>query len=57
MGQYFVASWFAITLQFVFTNAFALVLHYLLANSIAIMISALINYFINDHWTFSVKKN
>jgi putative flippase GtrA len=56
MGQYFVASWFAITLQFVFTNAFALVLHYLLANSIAIMISALINYFINDRWTFSVKK-
>jgi putative flippase GtrA len=56
MGQYFIASLFSIALQFIFTNAFALVLHYLIANIIAIILAAIINYLVNDSWTFSSRK-
>jgi len=56
MGQYFIASLFSIALQFIFTNAFALLLHYLIANIIAIILAAIINYLVNDTWTFSIRK-
>ncbi|MCJ7663013.1 MAG: GtrA family protein [Desulfobacterales bacterium] len=56
MGQYFIASFFSIALQFIFTNALALLLHYLIANIIAIILAAIINYLVNDTWTFSLRK-
>jgi len=55
LGQYFVACWLSIVLQFVFTEILAHYLHYLVANLFAIGIAALVNYFANDAWTFAVK--
>ena len=56
LGQYFVACWFSILCQFVFTSIMVQFTHYLVANSVAIILSAVINYFLNDIWTFGVKK-
>lgn len=56
MGQYFVACWLAIVLQFVFTKIFAQFIHYLSANLISIVLAAIINYLINDSWTFAIRK-
>jgi len=55
LGQYFVACWLSIVLQFVFTKILAHYLHYLVANLFAIGIAALVNYLANDAWTFAVK--
>jgi dolichol-phosphate mannosyltransferase len=53
MGQYFAACWLAIILQFVFTKALAVFLHYLAANVSAIALASVVNYLMNDAWTFS----
>lgn len=57
MGQYFVACWLSIVLQFIFTKIFAHFIHYLIANIIAIALAAVINYLLNDSWAFAIKKS
>ena len=56
MGQYFVASWLSIVLQFLLTKIAAHFTHYLTANVLAIVIAAVVTYVLNDVWTFAVKR-
>lgn len=56
MGQYFLASWLSIVLQFSLTRLFARFIHYLIANIVAIILAAVVTYILNDVWTFSIKK-
>jgi dolichol-phosphate mannosyltransferase len=51
-GQYTIACWLGIGLQFVLTHAFAHQMHYLMANVLAIIIASVANFVVNDHWTF-----
>jgi putative flippase GtrA len=51
-GQYALASWVGILVQFVFTNLLVTRFHYLVANAIAIVIASVFNYLANDFWTF-----
>ena len=51
-GQYTLACWVGIALQFLFTNLLVLFLHYLPANLIAIVLASVFNYVVNDLWTF-----
>ncbi len=51
-GQYALACWVGIAVQFGLTNLFALFLHYMLANLIAVVIASLFNFVANDFWTF-----
>jgi putative flippase GtrA len=51
-GQYTIACWLGIALQFALTHAFASRMHYLLANVMAILIASVANFLLNDHWTF-----
>ena len=51
-GQYTIACWLGIALQFALTHAFTSHLHYLLANVLAIIIASIANFVLNDHWTF-----
>jgi len=52
MGQYFLASWLSIVLQFIATKIGAQFMHYLLANVIAIILAAVVTFLLNDVWTF-----
>lgn len=56
MGQYFVASWLSIVLQFIATKIAAQFMHYMLANVLAIILAAFVTFVLNDIWTFRVKK-
>lgn len=56
-AQYGVSCWLAIVLQIVFTNVLAAYIHYLLANVIAIALAAVLNYLINDAWTFGLERS
>ena len=56
MGQYFLASWLSMALQFVLTRIGARFVHYLVANVIAIVLAAIVTYVLNDVWTFAVRK-
>lgn len=51
-GQYALACWLGIALQFVFTNVLGVYLHYLAANLLAIALASTVNYLVNDIWTF-----
>lgn len=51
-AQYALACWVGIALQFLFTNILVLFLHYLPANFIAIAAASVVNYLVNDAWTF-----
>jgi dolichol-phosphate mannosyltransferase len=51
-GQYALACWVGIALQFMFTNILAAFLYYLAANLVAIVIASSFNYVVNDLWTF-----
>jgi putative flippase GtrA len=51
-GQYTVACWLGIALQFALTHVFASHMHYLAANVLAIVIASVANFVVNDHWTF-----
>lgn len=51
-GQYALACWIGIAVQFGLTNLLALFLHYLVANLIAVVIASLFNFVANDLWTF-----
>ena len=55
-GQYAVACWVGIAVQFGLTNLFALFLHYLLANLFAVVIASVFNFVANDFWTFGRHK-
>lgn len=52
LGQYALACWFGILLQFILTRALADAMHYLLAATLAIVLASVANYAINDLWTF-----
>lgn len=52
LGQYFVACWVAIALQFAITKILAVYIYYLAANVAAIVLSSIVNFFVNDAWTF-----
>ena len=56
MGQYFLASWLSIALQFVLTKTAARLVHYMVANIIAIVLAAIVTYLLNDVWTFALKR-
>jgi dolichol-phosphate mannosyltransferase len=56
MGQYFLASWLSIVLQFILTKIAAHFVHYMVANVMAIVIAAVVTYLLNDVWTFAAKK-
>lgn len=56
MGQYFLASWLSILIQFGLTKLFAQIINYLIANIVAIIIAAIFTYIFNDIWTFSINK-
>ncbi len=56
MGQYFLASWLSIVLQFTITRLAAWLVHYLVANVIAIIFAAFVTYLLNDVWTFATRK-
>lgn len=51
-AQYGVACWLGIVLQFVITTLLARHVHYLLANLIAIVAASVVNFVVNDNWTF-----
>ena len=55
LGQYFLASWLSIILQFVLTKLAAHFVHYMAANVMAIVLAAIVTYLLNDAWTFAVK--
>gem|GEM_PF-462202 len=56
MGQYYLACVSAMTIQFVCTIVLSMFVHYLAANIMGIVFSSLINYLLNDRWTFSIGK-
>lgn len=56
LGQYFIACWVAIALQFIITKILAVYVYYLAANVTAIVLSSIINFFVNDAWTFSMSR-
>ena len=56
LSQYYAACWLAIALQFIFTIIFANYAHYLIANIMSIILTAVINFIINDSWTFALRK-
>jgi putative flippase GtrA len=51
-GQYTLACWLSIALQAVFTNLLAPHFYYLVANLIAIALTSILNFVLNDIWTF-----
>lgn len=51
-GQYTLACWLSIALQMVFTNLLAPHFYYQIANLIAIGLTSVLNFVLNDIWTF-----
>jgi dolichol-phosphate mannosyltransferase len=51
-GQYALACWVGIVLQFVLTKLLAPHLYYLIANASAIVFASLFNFLVNNFWTF-----
>ena len=51
-GQYTLACWLSIVLQAIFTNVLAPYFYYLTANLIAIVLTSVLNFVLNDIWTF-----
>ena len=56
IGQYFLASGVAISIQYVLTILLSYFVHYLIANIISVIVAAVFTYLMNDVWTFAVKK-
>ena len=56
LGQYFMACWLAIVFQFFFTIILAAYMYYMVANITAIALAAVLNYLMNDLWTFAVHR-
>jgi len=55
-GQYTMACWLSIALQVVFTNLLAPHIFYQIANLIAIGMTSVLNFLLNDIWTFGRAK-
>lgn len=55
-GQYALASGLAILLQFLLTKGLVVYIHYIPANVTAIALAAVLNYLLNDAWTFSLRQ-
>jgi len=53
-GRYILTSSMGILLQILLTKFLNIFLHYLIANILAILSAAILNYLINDIWTFNV---
>jgi len=51
-GQYTLACWLSIVLQLLFTNLLAPHFYYQIANLIAIALTSVLNFLLNDIWTF-----
>jgi len=51
-GQYTLACWLSIVLQVLFTNLLAPHFYYQIANLIAIALTSVLNFLLNDIWTF-----
>lgn len=51
-GQYTLACWLSILLQAVFMNVLSPHFYYLIANLIAIVLTSVLNFILNDIWTF-----
>jgi dolichol-phosphate mannosyltransferase len=51
-GQYTLACWLSIALQVLFTNLLAPHVYYQYANLIAIGLTSVLNFVLNDIWTF-----
>lgn len=51
-GQYALACWVGIVLQFLLTNVLVVHFNYLIANLIAIVCASACNFAVNDVWTF-----
>lgn len=51
-GQYGLACWVSIALQFLFTNLLAPHFYFMVANFIAIVLTSVLNFILNDIWTF-----
>lgn len=51
-GQYTMACWLSIALQVLFTNLLAPHIFYQIANLIAIGLTSVLNFVLNDIWTF-----
>ncbi|MGB7650269.1 MAG: GtrA family protein [Gallionella sp.] len=51
-GQYALAVWIGIVLQFVLTKLLVAHLHYLVANTSAIVLASVFNFLVNNFWTF-----
>lgn len=51
-GQYALAVWIGIALQFILTKLLVLHMHYLLANASAIVLASVFNFLVNNFWTF-----
>jgi putative flippase GtrA len=51
-GQYTLACWLSILLQVLFTNVLAPHVYYLWANLVAIVLTSVLNFLLNDVWTF-----
>jgi putative flippase GtrA len=51
-GQYTLACWLSIVLQAIFTNLLAPHIYYLIANMVAIAVTSVLNFVLNDIWTF-----
>lgn len=54
--RYVLASGIGILLQVLLTKILTMYLHYLLANAVAILCAAVLNYLLNDIWTFNTKR-
>ena len=55
-GQYALACWVGIVVQFVLTKLFVLYLYYLVANALAILLASVFNFLVNNFWTFRSHK-
>ncbi len=51
-GQYAIAVWVGIALQFILTKLLVQHMHYLLANASAIVMASVFNFLVNNFWTF-----
>ncbi len=51
-GQYALAVWVGIVLQFVLTKLLVVYFHYLIANVSAIVFASVFNFLVNNFWTF-----
>ena len=55
-GQYALACWVGIVLQFILTKLLVVYFHYLIANASAIVFASVFNFLVNNFWTFRSHK-